>query len=742
MNVSGPVRDSIQATAQLSIPDEAKILSFNVGHGDCTLVEYWRARVLSFRCLVDAGLSLPPTLLEHLRRNRRADNGPDIDVLVLSHVDSDHQGGMPALLTPDIRIGEYWGPCLPTFERLASLFHPRVQTAVAKARKFERKLDSHDVPIVYPLEGFSSSYAGGRVTLSVLSPAARLIEKLSTARGGELANLLMHQPLPLDWLQVAELDTQDNDDGSLRALFRQRSSVFPNDFPNGLPTSLDVDKISLHAAAASSAEVTEPDFFGNSVLNDTSLIIAIDVQLDDIRRKRILLTGDQENWSYLAARHSGGLGPDVLKAPHHGGRVYLRDRQISVQDLYLWLRPRSVIVSASGKHSLPRLTFRDSVRAIGATLFCPNLRGIEPMTAGTVEKTGGVSCFEAFACSVPKSGQCTTISLNAHDERADSYACVQGTLHTAPAPIVVIRQEILSPCEKTVRYTWGELERNARWIQAELEKRHRDFCERAPFDTEFFATRVRHQKISWNSILPAARAAGMHQLAVDPGPVFSFARAHRRFWSASPEQYGREEIFLYRSVTDSMLDQARNWLSRVPRMLLHASLTHTQVINGDRLDILQSAEWEVFDGLLSGLLALPKEVIADEVRPSLLPMIAESYTARACSAKYPNSYSPLEANDRAFVWLERDDAKSKFPNLSDKKWADLWTMNSQQSDSHVSWSHLKELATKDVLLGNYFTDRGGYGEQSWLKNFSTSHEAFDERFKAANWTPMWKGKEK
>jgi hypothetical protein len=735
MNAGAANETTVDALPVLAAPDEAKILSFNVGHGDCTLVEYWREGMLSFRCLVDGGQSLPNSLLDHLRKNRRIDGGPDIDVLVLSHVDSDHQNGLPSLLVSDIRIGEYLGPCLPTFERLAWLFEDRVQSAITKAREFERSLKAHNVPIVYPFEGFTSRHAGGRVTLSVLSPAAKLLEKLSTANSGELANLLMHHPLPLEWLQTADPDEPDDDDGLLRSLFRRSTCGFPNDFPPQLSTVYGIDKPTVQAAGT---ETAEPNFFGNSVLNDTSLVIVIDVHLDNVRRKRILLTGDQENWSYLAARHPGGLGPDVLKAPHHGGRVYLGDRSVDIDSLYLWLRPRTVLVSANGRHSLPRLSFRDSVRAVGASLFCPNKRGIEPIVAGTVAAKGEKSCYKSYACSSPRVGEFSTISLSAHDERSDAYACVQGTLHTAPVPIVVIRQEIASPSEKIVRYTWGELEKNAKWIQTQLEERYREFVVRAPLEPDFFSTRVEQPLISWNSILPSARSDGMHHLAADPSPVLSFARAHRRFWAPTVGRGSTEPTHLYRGVTNEMLTRARAWVGKVPRMLLHANLEQRQVATGDRLDILQSVNWNVFDGLVANLLALPKEVIADEVRPALLPLIAQIFSAKVCSSSNPGYPRPLEPDTVAYIWLESPRTESPFPNLEHSDWTELWDSPWAPPDPVRLWPRLWDAALNHILLGNYFVDR--VKRESWMDQFEPylkNTRTFDRRFHETRWTHLW-----
>lgn len=239
------------ATTAHEATDEAKIYSFHVGHGDGTLIEFSQGGSVRFRLLVDAGPALPPALIKHLRSRPREDIEFDLDALVLSHVDADHQGGLPALLKEGIRIKEYLGPCLPTFRRLSWLFAPRVQEAVKRAEEFENQLRKMGVSVIYPFEGYVDRHVGGRVVLTVISPAARLLEKLSLASGGELSNLLMRSPLPLQWLIEPESAAPVEDDlQDLRARFRSRGILGPEDFPDAMPGTRGIDPKSIQAAAS------------------------------------------------------------------------------------------------------------------------------------------------------------------------------------------------------------------------------------------------------------------------------------------------------------------------------------------------------------------------------------------------------------------------------------------------------------------------------------------------------------
>ena len=118
--------------------EKALVHSFGVGHGDCTLLEYVESHGISFRMLVDGGTRLPDALIKHLENYPRPDGSPQIDVVVLTHVDYDHLGGLTELLNKSISIGEYWGPCLPAFRRLRGIFKlERIQRGIDAAEQLE-----------------------------------------------------------------------------------------------------------------------------------------------------------------------------------------------------------------------------------------------------------------------------------------------------------------------------------------------------------------------------------------------------------------------------------------------------------------------------------------------------------------------------------------------------------------------------------------------------------------------------
>ncbi len=91
-----------------------KLTALGVGHGDATLLQWFQdgdPDKLGFTCLVDGGES-PSRLLPALDRH----GVTEINLLVLTHFDADHIGGLDGIWD-HCKIHTCWAPCLAAFER-------------------------------------------------------------------------------------------------------------------------------------------------------------------------------------------------------------------------------------------------------------------------------------------------------------------------------------------------------------------------------------------------------------------------------------------------------------------------------------------------------------------------------------------------------------------------------------------------------------------------------------------------
>lgn len=731
----------------LAAGESVRVCSYNVRHGDCTLVEYVRDEAVQFRLLVDAGEGLPHALVAHLAENPRNDGRPDIDVVMLSHVDNDHQGGLPQLLEGKITIGEYLGPCLPAFRRLAWLFADRVRNAVERAQQWEDALLAAKVPVSYPFEGYSSRFVNGRVVLSILSPASRLIEALALSDGEELGNLLMRAPLPSEWLLEADLSdaSDDGDDFAfLRSIFRTGSSASPDDFATGLPrpSLLDADAV-RSANTHESAQRLDPEFFGNHVLNDTSLVAVLDVHLGGAHRKRIVLAGDQENWSYIAAKHPVGLGIDVLKAPHHGGKLFIEGRSDAQNDVYAWLRPRSVMVSASGRHGLPELNFRNVVRSVGASLVCPNVRRVETLAGALPVASDSDSCFSVFQCeSSVEKRPVTVLTLTSSNSTADAYACVQGLGDQAFTPIVVLNQNVTSPSESFVRWTQGELEKHSNWIAKQLKQNHKDFLSRLTSSTNPQLAKLDHRLERWTDLAILARKDGRHALVADPGPVLRFGRRHRKFFVAQSEWRNGRTSDIYRMPSKADIDDTIRWVRGIPKIYVHSNPAAESVYARDAIAVLNSCDWDMLAAFIALRTGLPMDVILEEIVPLLVPVFADEFTARLCSTYYRHSRWTKGA---ATICLRRDSEEEGQLNVDE--WPDdiICERYAEWTESH--FEKVLKMAERDALMLNLaYRHKGQWTTYSHMQGFleknrysgkSEFPEAFVEALSLTPWIPVW-----
>lgn len=615
----------------MSIEEKEKALvhSFGVGHGDCTLLEYIEASGITFRMLVDGGASVPMALILHLKDNPRPDGTPQIDVVVLTHVDYDHQGGLIELLAKSISIGEYWGPCLPAFRRLRGIFKlDRIQRALDSAELLEKSLTAAGVQIVYPLEGYIHRFCENKVVVSMISPSARLIGRLLTASGDDLAELLAQQPLPLEWLFGPDPDEPDQ----LSAFPSTATMTTPGEIAAFRPPPLRLTEDGIEDRAREALGCAfEPDFFGNEVLNDTSLVMTVDFHINQAHRRRVLLTGDQENWSYIAYKNPNGLGADLLKAPHHGGRVYLADKGKDVVDqLYLWLRPSTVITSASGLYNLPRLDFRNAVRMSGANLLCPNVRTFEPLSAGAALVKDAKSCHATYGCSRGKGSQRDkiTITLTATAQSTDIAACVQGTSHAGLAPVRVLEQRVVEPDQSFVRWTHTEVEKYAKWLQDELDQRFTNLKAYITAEGNRYSDALHIQPIPWRELKDKAIVDGHFNLAANPKGVLTYGVSRGMFWTNVGRYFDEGDAMAYRRPSNSDIKTLKSWIASYEYLAFPLRSDPIAAIRGgNKFAAMQCCSWEGFVRLLGVKFLLPAIVAEELLLPVVRQTLADEYSA-------------------------------------------------------------------------------------------------------------------
>jgi beta-lactamase superfamily II metal-dependent hydrolase len=444
--------------------ESLEVTCLGIGHGDALLLR-WRGRNEQWSCLVDGGEN--PKLLATLLDEEKVG---DLDLLILSHFDNDHVGGLRDI-SKRRRVRAYWGPALPAYERHLWLFGQGCQEAIARARSLEESLG--DAEITYPLEGCTwPPFGDERLRIRVLSPPGRLVRKFLT--DNDVTSEFAQYPMRLGWLLRGEAERAGEQSAALDALDAAiaRFALTPADIALELrrPTQPNpvVPRDEMAAAWARKSGL-EPEFFGDSVLNNTSLVIWLEATTDG-RRHRVLLAGDQENWTYLYGRNPMGLEAEVLKASHHGGRVYLEQRE-AADEMLSFVRPRALLISANGRHNLPRASVRDKAIRWGATVFCTSRRGLE-VVQGSSQTAARASraccCHETLKCS---GSQNVKLTLDRDGIRSGSVACHSG-VGGEPGPVVRVAQHIIEPSPVVARLYGHELRRHVDWVKRQLATIH------------------------------------------------------------------------------------------------------------------------------------------------------------------------------------------------------------------------------------------------------------------------------
>lgn len=563
---------------------QCKVTVFNVGHGDAILLDWLGPHGERWTCLVDGGKE-PKRLREYLR----AAAVSRLDLVVGTHPDSDHVGGLCGLEGGDTEVVEYWGPPVPAFERHKWLFGERGRLAIERCRKAEASLKAAGAKVLYPLENYNSAPFGLLgPQVQVLSPPAKLVRTLLTS--DDVGWLVTSEHTPLAWL-LNPVEPDGEETREVMALDRALSTfaLDPRDLENWFPPS------------SGSVPTVEAEFFGNRLLNNTSIVLWIEVPFGS-RRYSLLLTGDQENWTYLLARNPRGLNADILKAPHHGGRIFL-ESDLAHEEVISHVRPKAVLMSGNGQHKLPRSNTREAAIRWGGAVFCTSERKQEFIVG---VPTADDCCHLEMGCNSKGSANITLI-VDENGIRSQSRACHSGQ-PTLAGPVIQVRQHIVNPSGITDRLAEHELRNHISWTKAKLIEIHQHHLARVkPFQT---GTKTLEQ----GQLLKAASAAG--RLAMESNLSLILARGNdrREFWARQNNSYDREwRVYCWPS------DGAKKELVKRIREKIVIVFPHANdLINRGPTALLTSLNPEGLRLMVDALYHFPQDIFDDTFWPELI----------------------------------------------------------------------------------------------------------------------------
>ncbi|WP_311268774.1 hypothetical protein [Sphingobium sp. WCS2017Hpa-17] len=604
-----------------------------VGHGDCFVLRWLPSEGDPSVIVIDGGPRGGGSKLDTTLRSMGADK---IDLMVLSHSDADHVDGLLeyAKLPSRAPISRYWGPCLPAFERHRWLFPLRIARGLDVAANLEAALRS-ETNISWPVEHALWQSEDGGLRIRVLSPAGRLIERLLI--GDDALALFLEQPMPLGWLLGPQDDAGPEDRyADLRAAIAS-GEIDPARMPDDLPGVRRVDQAAVAGEAARDYGI-EPEFFGNSVLNDTSLVLLVEADLGGAP-KRLLFTGDLQTFTYLMANYPMGLGAEIVKAPHHGSLSHVGEKLNAYDEVWQWLRPRAVLVSAGGKHGLPRHDFRNAALRTGASLFCACRRQKELLVGPPLEK----SCHAEFACS--KGERSIRLDMGRDRIEANAQACgSQGTSH-APAVIQMV-QHLVDPSAILDRLTTAERDRHVKWLHDILKDAHA--ARRAA------GGEAGLKPVAQTRIAEIATARGAFRAATSMDIILDAAVRAGKIWASNADRFRNGERSAWVMPNDAQWRELSEWLLKHAVILLAVDDRKVGLVPRE---LLLAADTQYLAQRAAKLFAFPEDMFA----PIIWPRLVE----RLIKEKWQIFYAEFEGDKFTSILCAPADIEGTFESLAD-----------------------------------------------------------------------------
>jgi hypothetical protein len=313
--------------------------------GDALWIEYGSSSH-PHRILIDAGVrgtsEVVKARFEQLPNEQRR-----FDLLVITHVDSDHIGGMPKLLadqTLGLRFDDVWFNAWRHLPRVGDLLGPvegEIVSAELDRSGWPWNAAFRGKPVYVPGKGkLPRKTLNGGMRLTLLSPTAAGLEKL--------------RPEWEETVRAAGLDP-GVPDGALEEAARRKG------VPDLLGDALDVDALGASRLSADKAAPNGSTIAFLAEFDDTSCVFTGDAHPDVLRAGLERL---------CSGRKTERLRVDALKVPHHGSKYNVSTDVVDLLDTGRFL------FSSNGKqtgHPDPEGVARTIVRSDAATL-CFNYR--------------------------------------------------------------------------------------------------------------------------------------------------------------------------------------------------------------------------------------------------------------------------------------------------------------------------------------------------------------------------------
>ncbi|MBZ6485059.1 ComEC/Rec2 family competence protein [Priestia aryabhattai] len=586
------------------------IESINVGHGDCTLISWDNGSTnCPWHCLIDSGDGAE-THVESILNTLEDLNVRKIDLAIVSHFDSDHIKGFNKICD-NIKISQYWSPYTPAFKKYLWLFGDRGKLALERANHLEQKLAKKNVEMLSPLDGYVTSPIDN-LRISVFSPSSKFYERLLA--GDRVKDLFETYPTPIgtilndnveyvseNYVNPMVLGFSNRRDGEVikRNLTQEEQEL----------NNTRLEKFSINKLAVQEKQELGPEFFGNHILNDTSLVIKFEVWTGT-RWFSLLFPGDLENWDYVMCRHQSSLYSDYYKVSHHGGRVYV-NRKEAADAVIQAIRPTVAAINANGKHNLPRMSVREALVRWSSSTFCSLNRGCEKFQLDGSLPYETKCCKEMYSCQTRQGN--FRVKVTGQEMKTNVQAC-QRVYTPNRLPVIQFEQHIVQKSEVLTSLNEREIEKHTFFTAKQLQMFHQERVK---------ASWTGRSNLITVSEIQAKLVEGKRFLTENQiHQIYKYGYMNNKFWAKETKEYGS-----LNSWKQAYMLPKKEDLNQIRELVLKNEMLFVPVdeLVSGLTSLIQKVERDNICSYLEKKTMFPRELIGEYIWPLLTKDIIKNY---------------------------------------------------------------------------------------------------------------------